>query len=364
MRNLIRSLTSWRKKESRPDKPTAILHIGVEKTGTSTIQEFLHLNRKMLAENGICFPKSIGMRNHRPLASWCISDQRNDVFLRMNQLTQPSKRKQWKREFILGFEAELSGLSSEIKQVIFSSEHFSSLLNHPAEIKTLKQILGQWFTNIRVLVYLRRQDSLTVSTYSNVCRAGIVSDKVLTAPKELRPFVNYRNMLHKWSRIFGMETIEPVVFEKNLLYQNDLIADFVHRNGLPEHLNYKIPENKNESLSQITQEAAQLFNRKFPVDSAGIPFKQLQKTRKELIESVNAKYPGPGKKPVRQEAETFYKYFQETNNGVARKWFGREKLFEEDFSMYPDTEQIVDQELVKHLVEDFITRKKLVPTHE
>jgi hypothetical protein len=90
-------------------------------------------------------------------------------------------------------------------------------------------------------------------------------------------------------------------------------------------------------LSATAQEAAQLFNRKFPASTSNISLKELQKIRLELIENVNSKYPGPGKKPLRHEAETFYKDFAESNNRVARRWFKREKLFSEDFSMYPET---------------------------
>ena len=133
MKNLIRNITSWHKGGSSSVKPTAILHIGVEKTGTSTIQEFLHLNRKLLAKNGFWFPKSIGMRNHRTLASCCLIDKRSDAFLRMNRLSEPGQRKKWKQKLIQDFETELSGLSPEIKHVIISSEHLSSLIKHPAE---------------------------------------------------------------------------------------------------------------------------------------------------------------------------------------------------------------------------------------
>ncbi len=340
MMRFIRNIIFWPKRKNILQKPDLILHIGTEKTGTTTIQEFLHLNRKLLAKHGVYFPKSIGMRNHRPLATWCLSEKRNDTFLQMNQLTEPRKRKQWKREFIHGFEAELSGLSSEIKQVIFSSEHFSSLLNHPAEIETLKQFLDQWFTNIRVLVYLRRQDFLFLSRFSTACRAGKVIEPLMPNPANLSFFYDYQKLLSKWSRIFGKENIHPALFDKTMLYNNDLLSDFIHRCGLPANLNFVIPENKNESLSETAQEVAQLFNHKFPAGSTDITIKELQKIRKELIETVNNKYPGPGKKPLRQEAETFYKQFEESNNRVARRWFGREKLFSEDFSMYPESRPV------------------------
>jgi hypothetical protein len=359
MKNFIRSLTSWRKKEPRPDKPTAILHIGVEKTGTTTIQEFLHLNRKLLVKHGVYFPKSIGSRNHRPLATWCLSEEKNDIFLRMNNFTEKEMRKKWREDLIKKFENELSGMNPKIRQVIISSEHFSSQLNQPAEIETLKLLLDKWFKNIRVLVYLRRQDFLIVSRFSTACRAGKVIEPLMPDPAKLSFFYDYRKILNKWSRIFGKENIHPAIFDKAKFYNNNLLSDFIRRCGLPADLNFVIPENKNESLSETAQEVAQLFNRKFPAGSTNLSLKELQKIRLELIENVNSKYPGSGKKPTRQEAEAFYKYFEESNNRVARRWFKREKLFSEDFSMYPENPISWDHQLVKFLVEDFINRKGL-----
>jgi hypothetical protein len=359
MMRFIRNIISSGKTVPVAEKPDLILHIGTEKTGTTTIQEFLHLNRKLLAKHGIYFPKSIGMRNHRPLATYCLSEERNDTFLRMNNLTETKQREKWKEDLIHQFENELSSLNPEIKQVVISSEHFSSLLKKPAEIESLKLQLDKWFINMQVLVYLRRQDLLTVSTYSTACRAGIVSDNILPNPATLRPFVNYRQLLGKWSRVFGIGSIHPAVFEKTSFYHNDLLSDFIRRCGLPANLDYTIPENKNQSLSETAQEAAQLFNRKFPAESCGISLKELQKIRKDLIETVNSNYPGPGKKPLRHEAQAFYKHFAESNNRVACRWFKREKLFSEDFSMYPEQEQIIDQPPINQIVNEFIAIRGL-----
>lgn len=44
------------------------LHIGTEKTATTTIQSFLSLNRKRLREYGYFYPESIGFLNHSSLS--------------------------------------------------------------------------------------------------------------------------------------------------------------------------------------------------------------------------------------------------------------------------------------------------------
>jgi hypothetical protein len=341
-------------------KPDLILHIGTEKTGTTTIQEFLHLNRKLLAKNEIYFPKSIGMRNHRPLASWCLSDNREDVFLRMNNLIESTHRRAWREDFSAQFETEISELQPEIKRVIISSEHFSALLKRRDEIETLRLLLDKWFKGIKVIVYLRRQDGLAVSAYSTACRAGSIRKRILPDPEKMRPFVNYQKLLQKWSIVFGKDNIHPAIYEITRFYNSELLFDFMYRCGLPFDLSYHFPENKNKSLSAVAQEVAQLFNANYTAHSTGISLRRLHKIRTQLIETVNAKYSGAGKMPLRQETIEFYNYFKESNNRVARSWFKRDNLFSEDFSMYPETLALTDPQLTKMLLEDFIKHNGLI----
>ncbi|HEX5860251.1 MAG TPA: hypothetical protein VFY58_00315, partial [Nocardioides sp.] len=48
-----------------PDQRRAVvLHIGMGKTGTTSIQGWLHRNRERLAERGILYPASPGERRH------------------------------------------------------------------------------------------------------------------------------------------------------------------------------------------------------------------------------------------------------------------------------------------------------------
>ena len=45
-------------------KRSLLIHIGTEKTGTSTLQEFLHFNREVFAQHGVVYLKSPGLKSH------------------------------------------------------------------------------------------------------------------------------------------------------------------------------------------------------------------------------------------------------------------------------------------------------------
>ena len=59
----------------------AIVHIGREKTGTSSLQSYLYLNRQQLKNAGFHFIQSAGQLNNWMLPAFCSNDAAfNDLF--------------------------------------------------------------------------------------------------------------------------------------------------------------------------------------------------------------------------------------------------------------------------------------------
>lgn len=56
------------------------VHIGTEKTGSTTLQNFMAHNRSRLLKNGIVYTKSLGRKNNKALCYFSYpSDRRNDM---------------------------------------------------------------------------------------------------------------------------------------------------------------------------------------------------------------------------------------------------------------------------------------------
>ena len=53
-------------------KRTAIVHIGLEKTGSTAIQRWLVANQGSLQAGGVLMPHSLGYPNHTKLVSDCL----------------------------------------------------------------------------------------------------------------------------------------------------------------------------------------------------------------------------------------------------------------------------------------------------
>jgi len=340
-------------------KPAGILHIGVEKTGTTTIQEFLHLNRKLLAEQEICFPRFMNLRNHWQMAVFCCNDKKSNQFTRINNIDDLEKRKKWKHDFNALFKEEMLKISGNYHTVIFSSEHLSTFLMEESEIQSLNKILEPFISSFIIIIYIRRQDLIASSMISNYARVGLSTTLPTGSEIVARHFYNYRRLLKKWSEVFGKENIRLRIFEKEQLIHQDLLQDFMQQAGIRQDEKFRLPQRLNTALSATAIEAAWLFNQKFPAQDKRSDFQLLNKLRLEMIHQINEKYPGPGKMLLKNDAREFLNIYKNTNRKVAAEWFGREKLFNEDFSMYTENLPSTDHQLVKLLVEDFINQKGL-----
>ena len=97
------------------------LHIGTEKTGTTTIQRFLALNRALLASEKILVPASLGATNHRLLPALVQDDSIIDDLMRERNLLEQSDRESAKLRWRSEFQNEVNASSAEC--CVISSEH-------------------------------------------------------------------------------------------------------------------------------------------------------------------------------------------------------------------------------------------------
>lgn len=80
-----------------------ILHIGTEKTGTTSIQKFLNLNKDELLNEGIFYPMGTcgtdNYPNHRKLATACFNLGHEDDSFKSLRLSQDNFN-DWRDSFL------------------------------------------------------------------------------------------------------------------------------------------------------------------------------------------------------------------------------------------------------------------------
>lgn len=315
------------------------MHIGTEKTGSTTIQAFLHENRESLQQQGIAYLKSPGLRNQRKLAVYSMDKKRSDNYIVKHHLQEKKARNLWRKKFRQELDAEIAALPGSIHTIVFSSEHLHSRLDTDDEIKRLYRLLNRNFTECKVVVYLRRQDQVAISLHSTKLLYGAIPSSIFP-PRALpgHHYFDYYGLIRRWSNVFGIDHVHIRIFEREKLRGKSLLTDFAYSASIEELDTLVYPQKQNEKLSRNAQEHLLRFNRKYP-RFRRFPKKSLNtfndKLRELMLKRLGDFDHGPPLLPPRDECIDFYSIFRDSNHLVANEYLGSQKLFTEDFSMYP-----------------------------
>lgn len=174
------------------------IHVGIHKTGTTSIQQTLAANYEKLRDRAILYPTAGRHRGgqelqlHHPLILALIGEKDLPVDTHLDAL---------KDEITAGQPKEII-LSSEV----LSREYLSAQVFHD-----LKQVFPH--AERRWIVYLRRQDGLAASRYAEHIKVGILS-----WPDGFRhilrsDYLDHRLRLEKLQAAVGSDMIIPVCFD-------------------------------------------------------------------------------------------------------------------------------------------------------
>ena len=225
---------------------TLYLHIGIHKTGSSSIQGFLSGNSELLEKENYYYPKEGSYyhpvaKSQAPLSMMLLGKEL--YYLRNIPLT--------KIKCIQDIKKDIQQSISE--NVVVSSEHFRGLKNLD-QIIELKNIFLPIVDNIKVLVYLRRQDLAFESEWSQNIKNGAktlsfddyLDGEIVFAERGYDRF-DYSTLLNNFAQVFGADNLIVRLFEKGQLHQGCVVLDFLMQIGVKQG-NYSI-ERLNESPS-------------------------------------------------------------------------------------------------------------------
>ena len=319
-----------------------ILHIGLPKTGTSAIQHFLVTRRKALLRQGFCYPNTPGGSNHVTMALAAAYHDRPRKWIeevRQKGLPVPPST----GEFWQQFTDEMESLGPDTRTVILSAERFSGQLDSQEKIANLRAALDPLFDNIRVIVYLRRQDTHATSAYSQMLRFGIIAPPALEQPtSRYKSFYDYEAFLGRWSEVFGRDAIAPRIFERAAMLEGDAVADFIAQCQIPK-VRPAPPDvaMRNQSIN-IEGQALLIAVGRLMREQSGSE-KIAGKIWDELTDIVSDTCAGQGWRPSRGEAHAFMANYSASNEAVRRAWFpGRATLFDMKDSDLPETPVAMD----------------------
>ncbi len=305
------------------------LHIGTEKTATTTLQNFFNLNRDKLHEKGFLYTKNAGETNNVGLPLSIYNIDKRDELTSLHKIYTDDEFIQYQKITKQKIKEEIKAHSPE--SIIFSSEHIHSRLTSKDELHRLKDFLFELgVTEVVVIVYLRDPVKLATSLYSTSIKYGSTA-KSPPLPGQnyyYENICNHRKTLETFGEVFGMETLCPKIFHKKEYAGGTIIDDFLKILGLNLDDSFIIPVNQNKSLSNSGLKMMRIFNIFMPVLINGKfnrwrnPF--LKHFETYFVSTKHNKYIMP-----KSLAEIYRTAYAESNEWVRKKFFPyKTKLFD------------------------------------
>jgi hypothetical protein len=338
---------------------TIFLHIGRGKTGTTSIQTFLEANGPALAERGIVTPTTLARRNHRRLTMYALNDDVVDNLRRAKRMTTPQSVQRFRERLAESFVAEAKTWQPD-QAIVMTSEQMTRLrtAEEIARLKGLLDLAGHG--DIRVIVYLRRQDLAQVSTYSQLVKGGSSAPFQPAPPGEGTSQLFYDAFLAPWADVFGTRAIVVRPFESCSLKNGDAIDDFMSVVGLDDLTGLVRPPRGNASLDVYTLEFLRRLNPQLP---RWLENNKQDRSRDALIAVLESISDGPKLRMSPEATERFMAPFRAGNALVARTYLGQDELFREGFSDEPPVEPGLPAEAALRIVRALFTRA-IVPALE
>lgn len=297
---------------------STVIHIGMQKTGTTFLQQAFDESRAKLQERGLIYPEAaagLGISCHATAHHWlahAIIGERKPYtpkadFERMDEhLSALIRLRQAAPESL----------------VLVSSEDFSSM--DESGIRKLRELFP---ADVRIIVYLRRQDEWLDSFYAQMVKVGRnISPAELLARNKWR--LDYASWLDLWASHFGKENLIVRTYEefgpKNTIWDDFLTA--IGRADLADIRPSFTASNQSLCYELTLFSKAQHIhgeNRKLRhlLDEINDGF-----SKREGLKYIDVPF-----------ARSILEQFEASNQRVAQSYFARDRLFKNHTPRVADT---------------------------
>jgi len=244
------------------------LHIGTAKTGTTSLQDFLAMNRSVLTNKGILYPRTFGKRNHAKIIDYVLDFHKVDYLKKLfgkllikkfkragllsrssvlMGLTSKDRVEDFRKEILSSFQKEIQ--NTNCTKLLISTEGFASFYS-VKDIRFLKKFLDDFVNEYTIIVYLRSQHERAISEFTTHLRSGRRTPIIFR--KRFHQHFNYEELLGDWGNVFGDKNIVPRIFSRKELLDGDIKKDFVSLLGLNWN-DFEDVECRNNSMSVEAQ---------------------------------------------------------------------------------------------------------------
>ena len=201
-----------------------VLHIGTEKTGTTSLQRWVIRNREALIGEGSWPCEALGLPDNRALAVMARKgDDPEDGFYRFG-IHSPEQHAAFVERTRHALAEEVRAASDAGARVfLISNEHLQSRLYSQEMVDRVAEEVKRLFDDIEVICVLRPQIDAVLSLASTEARVGMkVNRRRFEWVDPAVHYFNYLGLLQRWAGPFGAERVLPIPFRR----QPNIVAFF------------------------------------------------------------------------------------------------------------------------------------------
>jgi hypothetical protein len=257
-----------------------VLHIGAEKTGSTSLQATLANNAALLYSRcGLLYP------TEPPLGRWDAHFPVAAAFLDLARCNFVDLR--WRLP-IAELRASLAATIArkQPRILVLSAEHFSSRFL-PAEIAELAAFLAPY--PVEVVYYARRQDELAISGFGTSLVSGSRHwfNSAWIQPKQR--YFDHARIADDWASVFGTANLRLRDYAD--LAKSGLAEDFLSQTGIsPPPLESSV--RRNEAISVLEAQVLHAVNQHLPTWAEALErnepdaYLDAQRYRRRLIQAM------------------------------------------------------------------------------
>jgi hypothetical protein len=288
------------------------LHIGTEKTASTSVQSFLRMNEALLANQGLFVPRLWGKLNHQVFPFMFSKDFQVDSFFKFNGVDSSSSLNEFQDIHKNASDTYISKSAHE--SWIVTSEHLQSCLESVDEICQMRNWLQKHFDQMNIILYIREPIKTALSRWSTQIKCGTAaSDIPSPSSRRINQICNHRRTIEMWSEVFGKENVNVRIFHRDALIEKNILNDFVSL--LPvQGGGLRTPPKENEALSGAAIQILLEILIRFDVKSSASVYRKY----KRMVSLVQEQTRGLG--PIKASPKkviSYAEFFSDSNKWVS-----------------------------------------------
>lgn len=292
---------------------TLYIHIGTPKTATTAIQNFLTDNPSALKDRSFCYPKATKKYPG-------VSIRRNGHFLSGFVRGEKPNPEEEKKIIRCGME-RVNELFQSYDNVVLSDESIWHVSSYKRDFlwELLAEIKAQYNFQIKIIVYLRRQDDYIMSLWNQMVKnAGETRtwEEYFSEKKNIK-VLKYYEKLDTIAEYLGKENIIVRRFDRASFLNGSIFDDFLDAIGLVMSDDFVIKKSEpNQNLPGNLHEFQRMLN---SIEMLSVQEKLMFSS---LLQKMNSASKDSYKYSMmsKQEREEYLDKFREGNEKIAEEY--------------------------------------------